>query len=929
VRRDLTGLFVGRREELAVLRDRLEEARSGDPGVVLIEGAPGMGKTALINRFLADAGDVRVLRAAGEQHEQLLPYGVVEQLARSGGVPLIDASTLLSQGSTLAPEPFAVGAQLVELISGLQDQGPVVVVVDDAQWADRPSLLALLFALRRFQADRVLTVIAVRDQDPVELPEGLIKLSNGERGSAVALRGLDTADLQELASGLLDEGLPAGVAKQLRDHSGGNPLHARALLEELPLDTLRKAGDTPLPCPRSFSAQVLGRLADCSPDCRRLVIAASVLGDQCPLGLAQHVASVTDVLEAVEGAVNAGLLELRDVGGEHRIAFPHSLTRAAIYHDIGPVQRAALHRRAADLIADEAAALFHRCAATVGEDDELAAELADYARRQGGRGSWAPAVAMLRASRLSSTPAEREERLLESIELLLDGGEVARAAAFTEEIRACADGPYPRYLLGRLAFDTGRPHEGEQQLLAAWEARDADSDRELSSKIATQIALVLVRRSRGPELVTWARRAMAAVAGTNLTRAPWHTLGYGLAYAGRAAEGLSELAFLPEHPRQLAPEDLGPILARGLMRYMTDDLDGARADFTALVPAAATGGPFVMRFASICFLGAVEYRLGAWDDAIAHAVLATSLCEDADQAWTLSWTHTVAAAPLAARGDWKLAQTHLDATDRYARMINDENSVADAAIVRAHIATARGEPEAVVEALAPIRRMEQREGIDEPGGRWPWQELLADALISLGRLDDAEDVLAPFEALAAARQRHSALGNAARVRGNLEAARKSPSTATAAFEAGLGHAESVSIPFDRARLHAAYGRFLRRAGKRSAAITHLKAAGEIFSRLRARPYLEDCDRELAVLGMAPAAQGEPRQIGLTPQEMSVARLVVRGLSNREVAGQLVVSVNTIEYHLKHIYAKLGITSRNQLASRLPGILPDQERRAPE
>src|SRR5205823_6979525 len=294
---------------------------------------------------------------------------------------------------------------------------------------------------------------------------------------------------------------------------------------------------------------------------------------------------------------------------------------------------------------------------------------------------------------------------------------------------------------------------------------------------------------------------------TDLTRVPWRTLGYGLAYAGRAGEGLSELAFLPDHPRQLAPEDLEPMYARGLLRYMVDDLEGARADFTALVPAAARCGPFVMRFASICFLGAVEYRLGAWDDAIAHAALATSLCEDADQVWTLSWTHAVAAAPLAARGEWDLAQVHADATGQYARTINDENSIADAAIVRAQIAAARGEHEAVIEATEPIRRMEQREGIDEPGGRWPWQELLADALVSLGRVEEAEEVLAPLEALAAARQRHSALANAARVRGNLEAARKAPAVARAAFMAGLDHAGSVPIPFDRARLEAAYGRF--------------------------------------------------------------------------------------------------------------------------
>jgi len=333
------GLFVGRREELGLLHAKLEEARGGHPRLVLVEGASGMGKTALLERFLADASGVRVLRAGGEQHKHLLGYGVVEQLVRAAGVPPAERRVSPGRDSAQTPEPFAVGAQLVDLVSGLQGRGAVALVIDDAQWADRPSLLAVLFALRRFMADRVLAVIAIRGEDVPGLPEGLLKLFTGERGAQIQLRGLDTAELQELASGIVDERLPAGLARELRDHSGGNPLHVRALLEELPLDRLRGAGDTPLPSPRSFGAQVLSRLVECPPDSRRLVIAASVLGEQCQLGLAQRLADVTDAMQAVEGATRARLLELRDLGGEHGIAFPHVLMRAAIYHDIGPAAR--------------------------------------------------------------------------------------------------------------------------------------------------------------------------------------------------------------------------------------------------------------------------------------------------------------------------------------------------------------------------------------------------------------------------------------------------------------------------------------------------------------------------------------------------------------------------------------------------------------
>lgn len=909
--------FVGREEELVLLRTALDEVGAGNPRVVLLEGAPGMGKTALLQRFLADTPGLRVLRAGGEQEEHLLSYGVAEQLARSALVPLGDDLASLGRAASHSPETFTVGAALVDLLGSLAEHGPVAVVVDDAQWADRPSMLALLFALRRLQADRVLALIATRDEDVNDLPQGLLRLVADERGITLRLGGLAATELQELAAGIIAQSLPVELAEQLRDHSGGNPLHFRALLEELPLERLRRATDAPLPSPRSFSVQLLSRLAGCEPATRELVVAASVLGLQCPLGLAQRLAGIGDPLVALEGAMAARLLEPRELESEHLIAFPHALTRAAVYHDIGPARRAALHLRAAELIDEESASLFHRSAACFGEDDTLAADLAAYARRETSRGAHPrAAAAMLRASRLSPAGPARERRLLESVDLLLDGGEVAKAATFAGEVRACADGPYPRYLLGRLAFHSGRPREGETLLLSAWEARESDPDRQLASKIASDVALVLVRRSRGPSLVTWARRALAAVAGTRDQHRPWYTLAYGLAYAGRAEEGLSELAFLPEHVPEVGPDDVQPLYARGLMRYMTDDLAGACSDFAALVPAAGRWGPFMMQFASICFLGAVEYRLGAWDDAIAHATLATSLCEDADHVWTLSWTHATAVAALAGRGDTAAAQSHADAAARYARLIEDENSVADVSIAFAHIAAARADHPAVIEALLPVQGMPDREGIDEPGGRWPWEELLAEALIGLRRLDEAEEVLVPFEERAAARGRRSAMVNAARVRGNLEAARRRNDAAAAAFCTGHAHAAAVPIPFDRARLEAAHGRFLRRLGKRAAAVAQLRAAREGFVRLGARPYLEAVDRELAVAGVTGAEDGGGVRASLTPQEVAVARRVAQGLSNREVAAQLVVSVNTVEFHLKNIYSKLEVGSRSQLAARL-------------
>ena len=156
---------------------------------------------------------------------------------------------------------------------------------------------------------------------------------------------------------------------------------------------------------------------------------------------------------------------------------------------------------------------------------------------------------------------------------------------------------------------------------------------------------------------------------------------------------------------------------------------------------------------------------------------------------------------------------------------------------------------------------------------------------------------------------------AARLRGCLEAARGCDRQAQLAFARAKDVGAKVPIPFDWARTNAECGAFLRRAGKRSAAVAELTSARECFDRLGARPYVARCDKELAATGLTPQRRRVRSTEELTPQEKSVAELVAQGKTNRKVASELVLSVNTIEYHLKNIYSKLGISSRSQLTLR--------------
>jgi len=247
--------------------------------------------------------------------------------------------------------------------------------------------------------------------------------------------------------------------------------------------------------------------------------------------------------------------------------------------------------------------------------------------------------------------------------------------------------------------------------------------------------------------------------------------------------------------------------------------------------------------------------------------------------------------------------------------IGYERSVVALGLARARIGEARGDPDAVIAALDPVRRFAERDAVDEPGF-WAWQDLLADALVAVGRFEEADGFLVGHEKLAAARGRRTQIARLARSRGVLEAAAGRAEDAEAAFAAALAATDGLAVPFERARIELAAGRFLRRAGQRRRAVDLLTAAQQRFTVLGASPYLERCNAELAASGLTPTKRNGRDRAGLTSQELVVARLAAQGLSNRGIADQLVVSIKTIEYHLRNAFGKLGVTSRRQLPDRL-------------
>ncbi|GGV34835.1 helix-turn-helix transcriptional regulator [Streptomyces spectabilis] len=929
--------FCGRAPELAALRADFAAAVAGTPRLVLLEGPGGIGKTTLVRRFLDTVDDgTCVLHASGEENESALPCGVLAQLVGQSPLPVPDtlAGLLVRTPQSLHANlpPLSAGFGLIDLLSEVQSKGPVVLVVDDAHWADPESLNALTFALRRLRHDRVLAVVALRDPHVPELPEGLRRLLTDARTRRLALDGLSPDELAALSDRLGVARLPHSASLRLHTHTHGNPLHARALLDQVPSAVLLDV-TTPLPAPRSYAMLVLANLAGCGTQAQRLVQAVSVLGLSCRLQVAARLAKVAQPLPALERAVKAGLLrETHGGASAPQICFPHPLVHAAVYQDIGPAQRAALHTRAAALVADEYSKLRHRVLAATGPDEQLAAALAACARREAATGQWAVAGTHLRhASRVATSSRERDRLAVEAVEALLLDGRVQEAAELATGLPESADPALRGYVRGYVARVQGRTQAAWTLLVDAWEQCDQEREPALAARAAEQLSYAAVMCGQAASAARWAERAqrLSTAQGPSRMLRFNHLIALGL--SGRAKEGIALAADLPD-PMIVPLKSTDLLLARGELRLWSDDLHGARHDLRgAVANCRATTVP--LRLLSTSALAQTLHRLGEWDEALIHAESAASIADDADQWWLKPVTHGVAAQILAARGAFGRAAEHLRTAGEGPGGAETPVAYAYGVCAQGHCADARGEPRAVVEALRPLLGFAEQDGVNEPGVV-DWQPLLVDALVQLGELDEAEAVLGPYEELARARGRHSALAAAARIRGNLLAARREPQRAQAAYVRAQDHAAQAPLPFVRARVALDHGAFLRRIGRRSLAIAQLQAAHTVMTELGALPYQARCVRELSACGRAapPLPTDERAREGaddsldgaLTPQELAVARLAAQGLTNRQIATSLALSVKTIEYHLGHTYAKLGITSRIGLVQRLG----PQERSSP-
>jgi ATP/maltotriose-dependent transcriptional regulator MalT len=906
--------FVGRAAELAELGRQFTLTASGQGRVAVLAGPAGGGKTALIGRCLARwAGRAQAVLVSGDEAEAALAGGLVGQLAQPApGAAAELAAIMAGSGAS----PLSAGSAVLALLRERARAGPLILVVDDAQWADELSLQALGFAVRRLASDPVLCLIATRPDGLARLPSGLLRAA-AERGTRLDLAGLDAAEVAALAE-LAGAGRLSGrAAERLREHTAGIPLHVRELLHDLPGQMLRMPG-VALPAPRSLQTLVVSRLASCTVATEALVVAAAVLGTDCELGDAAVLAGLADPLPALQEAIEQRLLVEPATAGRRRCAFSHALIRAAVYQDIGVSRRAVLHRAAADLTGGSTA-LAHRVAGCAGADDQLAADLAARAAAERAAGRLPTATEhLLMAARVADDRRNADGWLLEAVGLLIDQGDAARAGGYAAQIAAMAPSAQRDLALGRLDLLAGAGAPAEQQISGAWATLAAEAGTghapmgEAAAKAACDLALVLAGQYRLADAASWAQRSANAAA-SGLTRACSCTIqGGSLAAAGQAPRARALL----EAELAQCTDDAGSALLHvglGGVLMVADDLPGAAAHLTLGTTAGQACLPMTHMLEARLLQVTLSYRAGYWDQAAADAERLITLIEDLDQGWLLGRAHLAAVYTAAGRGHWHAAASHADAAAGQSGA--GALALADA---RTAIAVARDDVPAILVATADIAADPGLVRRLEPSRLSCWPTY-AVALARTGQHAQAARTLRQYEQRAASCARRSALGAASRARGILHACRRHYDDALAAFDASVAHLDGLGMPLEEAMSRLERGRLLRRTGQRRAAARDIGAARLLFAGLRAQPFLDRCELEL---GTEPPALAGPERPPLTARQLLVAQAAAAGKSNREIAAELYISVKTVEFHLGQILARLDLDSRTQIADALtsPGTL---------
>lgn len=897
-------MLAGRDAERARIAALVDAAREGQGGALVVHGVAGAGKSTLLADAVEAVEGMRVLRTSGVESESPLAFAALQRLLW----PLADRLDVLPEpqrealGAALGAvsgegERFLVYLGTLTLLAEVADEAPVLVAVDDAHWLDEASAAALQFAARRLQDERVAVVFAARDGDA--------RRFDAPDLPALAVGGMTVHDATALLSTQVAGEVDPGVSEELVAATGGNPLALVELAALLSADQL--GGRAPLPNPLPLTGGVerafLERYRRLSEPAQRFLLVAAA----DDTGRLTVVSDAAQVLEAGESALDeverAGLLRADGDG----LALHHPLVRSAIYSAATTAQRRAAHRALASALSgDPDRRAWHLAAATDRPDDEVVAALDGVGERAAARGGHeAAAAAWARAAELTAGGEDRGRRLLRAASSAWLGAHPARATALAQAAAADVTDPVLRAhlctLQGQIEWNTHSLNDGYDLILQAVQSA-AGADDALAQQLAMLAAALAAFGARSPRAVDLAsfapdpgpdapprtRAASALLRGFTATaRQDW---------AAAVADFRRAFALIETDP--VDDHVLQPNLGVAAMLTGADER-GLALHEQQLVAARRTGALTMVEHA-LTRGATFQIAIGAWSQAANAATEAVSLVAGTGQPGLTALPIVELALVDALRGEGD-AEAHLAEVTQ----IRERHPVGitDPLVVDlAH--WARG----LLMANQPATALHHLEQMSSP---WIVRMAAVDRLeiaVRAERLDLAADWLADLEQFAEA----SGTGASTAVVEHGRALLAEDDRAEEHFERAVAaHQDSLRLP-DRARTELAYGEHLRRARRRVDARAHLRTALTLFEELGASTWAERASQELRASGETARKRDVSTATDLTAQERNVTALVRQGLSTKDVAAQLFVSPRTVDFHLRNVFNKLGVTSRGEL-----------------
>jgi DNA-binding CsgD family transcriptional regulator len=911
----------GRTRECEHLDRLLASTRAGKSQVLVIRGEAGVGKSALLDYLRERASGCRVVHAIGVESEMEFAFAGLHQLC----APMLDLAGRLPgpQQAALAtafgrsdgdpPARFLVGLALLSLLAEAAEESPLICLVDDVRWLDEISGQTLAFVARRLLAERVAMVFAARDAsagpDLTGLPELLV-------------RGLSEGDASTLLESVIKGPLDARVRGRIIAETRGNPL---ALLE---LPRAWTSAELVEGFDRHDSMSLTGRMElsfehrlDALPDDARrllLIAAAEPLGDPILLwGAAQMLGLGAAAADPAQGA---GLIE---IGA--RVQFRHPLVRAAAYRRASVEDRHEAHRALAevtDRARDADRRAWHRAHATASADEEIAVELVESAERAKKRGGLAAAGALLaRASELTPAPALRAERTLAAATVKRESGSLDAALALLSAVEIGPPDPLRSakviHLRGQIAFDQRHAVEATRLFTEAGERLDS-LDPDLARETYLE-ALAAAIWASGPDAPHVLRTVAEAARTASPAREPERSVDVVLdALAARITDGYEAAA---------------PLLVRAL----------------EVIRGLDARGPDVGRmlwFVGNRATGIIATEVWDFDSARLFGEHQVKLARDTGALVQLQFALNFLASNTLLAGKVSAASALIE-EDRTVADATGNQSVSYTGML---LAALRGEPEAAQRAIAEGKARATADG----QGRIVTFADYASAVLDngLGRYESArdtarrvfdDDVVGGYQVLAVAELAEAAskTGDSALLTATIdrmsERARATPTRlalgiesrlqalaspdgcADAHYRASLEHLRQTAVAVELARSHLLYGEWLRREGRRADAREQLRTAYEMVSAMGLDGFAERARRELAATGETVRKGVDKTRGDLTAQEQQIAILANEGLSNVEIGARLFLSPRTVEWHLHHVFVKLGVRSRKQLRQATPEL----------